>query len=61
MKLENRAISLSVDLPVMACDGCEKKFILMDVRDCAEFDVDNLTYIETEAKFCPYCGKKHAE
>ena len=33
MKLENRAISLSVDLPVMACDGCEKKFILMDVTD----------------------------
>lgn len=59
MSIENRNIDLSVNLPVNKCSSCNQKFVLITVDDCAEFDVDNVSYPQTKVKYCPYCGNAH--
>lgn len=56
MSFERRNINLSIELPVVKCSSCNQKFTLIGVNDCAEFDVDNVTYLETKIRYCPYCG-----
>lgn len=59
MSFENRNVDLSVNLPVIKCNQCEQKFSLITVNDCAEIDVDNVSYLQTEVRFCPYCGNEN--
>lgn len=58
MSFQNRDINLAVKLPVITCTSCDQKIVLMAVLDCAEIDVDNLTYPQTAFTYCPFCGEK---
>jgi len=57
-KMENRKIDVAVSMPVISCTACQQKFVLMTFNECAEFEIDNLTYMQEKASYCPYCGER---